>query len=334
MNPIRLNFLPISFGISLFALFFCVWNILSFTEDFCFSTTSCQLFAEFAIMGISFWWFGAFFFTVTLFLALFGLIYFGKLFTGFGVFIDFILLCIMFYTMPCLNCLVIGFCVAGTYYAFCFEGQRKGMPWPRPLILFPWGIVYIMIVGNIFMSYAKPWALVVGEDVSIHAYFSTSCSACASLITSDGDRKDISWYPVQESDEDVWKVKRLQEELAKGIPFKVAYQNILLSQLDTDIRDIFSLSHWVLQFNLWKNAGYVAKSGGQVLPLVEFHGTPSQSDASRANSTGISNSGVILLDGGQSSSLNNNSQSTTQSTESILGIVTSKCGDEIEPCPE
>ena len=319
MNPLKHKFLPISFGISLFGLFFSMWNVLDFTESFCFATTSCTLFAEFALLGISFWWIGVAFFTVTLILALFGLAYLGKLLAGAGVFLDFLLLCIMFYTMPCINCLIVGAIITVTFFSFCYEGQRKSLPFPKPWLLLPWALVFCMICGNIIMSHTKLWPLVGDNSAKIHVYFSTECSACAQLVRAQGNRTDIAWYPVQEDDNDLWQIKFLVKEIKEGTGFIDAYDKMHETDTQGNIYDIFSLSHWKLQFALWKNAAYVVKGGNGRLPFVEFQGLPSQ--LLKHQNTDSKNPVT----------LNQNERDTI---DSLLGDIEALCGDDEVPCPE
>ena len=275
LKQVKYKFSPISFWISLFGLLFSIWNVLNFTESFCFTPASCLLFSEFAVLGFSFWWLGVLFFTMTLILALFGFTYWGSVLGRVGVFLDTILLFIMFYTMPCVSCLLIGLTIAAVYFAFCYEGRKKTQPLPKPLLLLPWAIIFIMVCGNIMMSYARPWAIVGNKEDSIHVYFSMECTACETLIDAQGNGEGISWYPVQEKDDDIWKVGFLVKEMENGTPFRDAYKKMREATHAIEISDIFSWSHWDFQFALWKNAAYVMKGGQQKLPFVEFQGLPS-----------------------------------------------------------
>jgi len=317
MNPRKHKFFPISFGISVFGLFFSVWNVLDFTEAFCFSPASCTLFSEFAVFGISFWWLGVLFFTMMLFLALFGLAYFGKFLAEIGIVLDIILLCVMFYTMPCINCLIIGLAMASVYFSFCYEGQKRTLPMPKPPLLLPWAILFIMICGNISMSSARPWAISGNSDASIHVYFSTECSACATLIQSQGNRDDIAWYPVQVNDSDIWQVKFLFEEIKKGASIADAYMKMTKTDSSPDIFDVFSWAHWGIQFDLWKNATYVMRAGDTSLPFVEFHGAPSILLSQKQEGK------TLAIEGKEQNAI-----------DSLLGDVEAFCGDETEPCPE
>lgn len=326
MNPLKHKFLPVSFSISLLGLIFSAWNVFDFTESFCLTTSSCLLFSEFAVFGISFWWFGIVFFMSSLLLALFGFAFLGVLLGRIGVFFDFILLCVMFYTVPCSDCLIIGFMIALVYFSFLYEGRKKTLPIPKPFFLLPWSIVFIMICGNMMVSNIKPWAIVGENTSSIRVYFSTNCSACALLVKAQGNRPDIAWYPVQQNDNDIWQVKMLLEEMKNGVSFKDAYINMSETSSNFDIYDVFSLDHWSLQLELWKNAAYVMKSNTELLPFVEFQGVPSTllHESKNTKQYDQMSSGITI-------------DTDTQEQDNLdllLGNIEAVCGDEAEPCDE
>ncbi len=318
MNPIKFKFLPLSFIISLFGLAFSAYNVFSSSDNSCIALANCELFIDFTVLGISLWWFGIIFFFITLIFALFGLVQFGKCFSGLGVVLDIFLLSIMLISAPCSNCLIEGTLIVLVYMAFYWDSRNKKVPTkiPSPFFVFPWLIMLIMVLGDVFTSYTKPWPLTGDPNAQIRVYFSTNCSACATLIDAQGDSDNILWLPVQEEENDVFNIRYMEEQMQAGLTFKEAYQKLKTEKPSANIYDIFSFKHWNIQLQLWKNSAYVMKSNKNTIPLVEFHGLPS----------------MLLPSVEKPQSFNNN---PTQAVDDILGKVVGACGGEEEiPCPE
>ncbi len=322
MNPIKIKFLPLTFFLSLVGMAFSAYNVFSPSETSCIMSSSCELFVDFSVLGVSLWWFGIIFFSLTIIFSLFGLVKLGKFVSATGVILDLCLLCVMLISVPCSNCIIVGALIVLVYIAFHWDSRNKKIPtkMPRPFLIFPWVCALLMVLGNIFTLYAEPWAVTGNQNSSIRVYFSTDCSACAKLIDAQGNNPDILWFPVQEGENDAFEVKYLQAQLQAGLSLKQAFQKLKSENPEPSLYDVFSIDHWDIQLQLWKNSAHVMKSGKNVLPLVEFHGLPSN----------------LLPQGAEN--INNgamNSPNSMQVIDEILGNVVGACGDEtVEPCPE
>ncbi len=330
MNPIKHNFLPLSFFISLVGLLFSAWNVFDFSHEFCVLPSGCEVFVDFTLFGISLWWLGIAFCTVTLCLALFGKVSLGKLFSGIGVILDTGLIIVMIFSMPCSNCLVIGSCIALIHLAFYIDNRNKSLPFelPKPKLLLPWIVAFLMVLGNILMAQTNPWPVAGSYEDDVHVYFSFSCPACNELLMAQGEKDGVAWFPVQEGDEDAFAVKYLQGEMAKGVSFKQAYAQYQQEKPKADIFDVFNFEHWSIQFSLWKNAAHVMRAGKGSLPLVQYHGLPSHLNPQRTQEIKItydSNNGLNIK----------TNEDGLNVVDDLLGNVVGACNDEVEePCPE
>ncbi len=323
MNPSRFKFLTFSFIFSLIGLCFSAWNVFDSQDPNCLMLTTCELFVDFTILGISLWWFGIIFFSITLILALFGFVKLGKFVTGIGTLLDTLLLLTMVVTAPCSNCLLEGLLIVIVYFSFYFDSRNKKLPLKIfiPPFVYPWLIALFMLLGNFMIFSTETWQLAGNPNASIRVYFSTSCPACETLIDASGDSDEIAWYPVQENDNDVWSIRYMQEQMKNGSTFKQAYQKLKNNQHEENILDVLSFEHWYIQVQLWKNAAHVMRAGKNALPMVEFHGLPS-----------------ILLPQDQSYQQNYNYQDSINDQSNmindILGNVAGACDDTTEiPCP-
>lgn len=277
MLPKKHVFYPKSFLISFLGFIFSTWNIVGASADYC-PTGSCTLFANFSILGISLWWFGAFYFAILLTLCLFGLARIAKPLTTFGLISDLILLLIMLFTIPCNFCVIIAIFIGLSYLSIRYETRKITHTFPLPKLLILWGLILIMVCGNIFINSIATWKLVPAKSTqNIQVYFSPSCEACTKLIQQQWDNPNIAWYPVQENEDDIWFIKFIQNAYENGDNLNEALMKSKSSPLiaEASIFDCFSIEHWVLQLRLWRNAAHIMRSGQNNLPFIEYNGLPS-----------------------------------------------------------
>lgn len=320
MNPLRHKFLPVSFGVSVMGLAFSVYNILSsfLSGEVC--ETNCSVFADFTFMGFSLWWLSTLVFALILILSLFGLAYCIRLITAIALFCDLFLFAIMLKTAMCIMCVGAGVLFALSYYAIRYENRRPIEPYPKTLLLTVWGMLFIALIGSAVNASQKAYPLVSSENAAANVFFSPSCPACKKLIAAEHGNRYISWYPVEENEDDIWRIIYMKHCLQAG---DTLYQALLKAEEakpeDTvGFFDALDSEYFSMQFAVWKNSAIV-KRRSTVLPYTEVFGAPAD-----------------LEQGGTDSSirLQNSVQMQSNSVRQLIGRETEMCGDETEPCDE
>lgn len=318
MNPLRHKFLPISFGVSVIGLVFSVYNILStfLFEEAC--TEHCSVFANFTFMGFSLWWLSTLVFAAILLLSLFGFAYLIRLITAAALFLDLFLFAIMLTTTLCTMCIGAGILFACSYYAVRYENRRPIHPYPKTVLLTAWSVLFIALAGSGINAAQNPYPLLESENAAANVFFSPSCPACKQLISAEFGNKRISWYPVEENENDIWRIIYMQERLAAGDTLEQAFLKAERDRPEEKI-GIFSALDWdylTMQYAVWKNSAIV-KRRTSVLPYTEVFGTPKTL-------------------GGPEISLQNSAaaQNDTDAVAKLIGAETTFCGDESKPCDE
>lgn len=264
---------------SLVGLIFCLWVCFTGGEALCLSN-GCELFQDFSLAGVSLWQAGAALFAILLLLAFARLIRTALFCAALALAADAVLLCIMIFTAPCVNCLI-----AGSIIALCFiffrsetmQGKRERSP-----LAIVWLILLIMNAGGALRDIAEPWSpMSLQKENSVHIYFSPSCQACRALLSRAEEIKDASWYPVYENKRDILVISAMQKQLEKGTPILQAVEEAQQT-VPHDIKEDTSLRFTMLrpemlllQLRLWRNRAHVLGAGGNRLPFLEFHGLPS-----------------------------------------------------------
>lgn len=316
VNPLRHKFLPISFGVSLIGLGFSVYNVLNsyLSPETC--TANCSVFANFTFMGFSLWWVSTLVFAFILILSLFGLAYWIRLITAAALFLDLFLFVVMLTTTVCYMCMGAGVIFACSYYAVRYENRRPIEPYPKTLLLTAWGILFIALAGSAVNASQDAYPLVQAENPTTKVFFSPSCSACKKLIQAEYANKNIAWYPVEENEDDIWRIIYMQERLLAGDNLYQALEKAeqakpeekagLLDGLDGD--------YWHMQYEVWKNSAIV-KRRSTVLPFAEVYGVPTSLTVPTVR-------------------LQNSVQEQAETVQRLIGQDTELCGDQTKPCDE
>lgn len=320
MNPLRHKFLPVSFGVSVIGLVFSVYNILNgfLSEQAC--ETNCSVFADFTFMGFSLWWLSTLVFALILILSLFGFAYCIRIITAAALFCDLFLFVIMLKTAMCIMCVGAGVLFALSYYAIRYENRRPIEPYPKTLLLTVWGILFIALLGSALNASQKAFPLVSAEKATTNVFFSPSCAACKKLIAAEHGNRHISWYPVEENENDIWRIIFIKECLQAG---DTLHQALLKAEeakpeQKVGLFDALDAEYFRMQFAVWKNSAIV-KRRSAVLPYMEVFGAPA--DLSEQD-----NSSTIRLQ--------NSAQMQNNAVRQLIGRETALCGDEAKPCGE
>ena len=279
------HFPTMSFLLSLVGLSFCLWVRLSGGEALCI-TDGCALFQDFSLAGVSLWDAGSSFFGLLLLICLLRLLRTARFFAGAALAADIVLMVVMAFTAPCVNCLIVGLLIALTYFALLRETALHKRARRSPLLLF-WALFFTVGAVNVLSDGAELWSpLPQPEQASVQIFFSPSCRACQTLTEQAAALPDAAWFPVAEDSRDIWLIRAMTEHLASGMPLRNA-----IARAHADIPglaeapDLLALPEYrfsllkpdmlLLQFRLWKNRAHVLAAGSDRLPFVEFRGLPS-----------------------------------------------------------
>lgn len=269
------TFPALSAGICLAGLLFCLWVLFSGGEALCL-TNGCTLFQDLQIAGVSLWHLGAVLFALLLLCCLARLMPAARLLALAAVLADTVLLGIMLFTAPCVNCLLVGLLIA----LACLSLHRSTPR--RPALLWLWLLLFLFSLGSVVHDLAEPWSPQAEGSASVHIYFSPSCQACRTLTAQAERLNQARWYPVPENRRDIWVIRTMLEKMNGGMPLAQAAAEALAAVPEGPAFDeareyrlgLLRPELLLLQFRLWKNQAHVLASGSKRLPFLEFAGLP------------------------------------------------------------
>ena len=270
--------------LGLIGLSFCLWVQLSGGKALCL-TDGCALFQDFSLAGVSLWSAGSAFFGLTLLLCALRLPKAAGLLAGSALAADLLLMGVMSFTAPCVNCLIVGLLIALTFFSLLRETALHKRA-RRSLLLLAWALLFTVNAGGILRDASELWSpLPRPEQTSVQVFFSPSCRACQTLAEQASSLPDAAWFPVAEDSRDIWLIRAMAKRIAEGQSLNDA---IAGAHKDipglADAPDLMALPEYrfsllkpemlLLQFRLWKNRSHVLSSGSDRLPFVEFRGLP------------------------------------------------------------
>ncbi len=269
-------------AVCLVGLLFCLWVFFTGGKTLCL-TDGCTLFQDFRLAGVSLWQAGAVLFAALLSLAALRLTRPAYLLASLALAADAVLLCVMVFTAPCVNCLIVGALIALSFLAF--RGAATPERKERSTLLALWTVLLIIDLGGVARDLAEPWSPLpaTGEQASVQVYFSPSCRACQTLLSRADELENARWYPVPEDARDIWIIAAMNERLDKGIPLAKAVEEARRAAPDAEVFEndagyrlgLLKPGMLLLQFRLWRNHAHVLAAGSDRLPFVEFMGLPS-----------------------------------------------------------
>lgn len=261
-------------------LLFCLWVAFTGGRELCV-TDGCSLFQDFRIAGFSLWHGGAAFFASLLALCLLKWKKTARILAGTALAADTVLLAVMIFTAPCMNCLA-----AGSLIALCAWTLRRdacGMPRRSSPLLAVWCALLICNAGGLAKELAGPWSpLPPSGDGSVRVWFSPSCPACRTLAEQSSDIGAARWHPVPEGPRDIWVIAEMTRRLKDGASLPEAISSAQAAVPPPGEFDalpgyrigLLSPGMLLLQLRLWRNQAHVLASGSPRIPLVEFSGIP------------------------------------------------------------
>ena len=256
---------------------FCVWSALGNDVNFCV-TTGCTLYQDFTVAGISLWWFGTAAFGALAGLSLLGSADWGRILAALAVAGDVCLLLLMAFTAPCVSCLVAALLFAIIYFLLrrAPVAQSRMRPEERrhSLLLWVWLALFVVNVGAVARSQMDVWPILdESENASMRMFFSPSCRYCIEGINALSGKVDVAFYPLAETEADIWKVARMRSLLDEG-------QNIAQALAQSqNATEPSGFSSWrpdmlLLRFRLLRDKAHIFAAGSQGVPFFEQRGLP------------------------------------------------------------
>lgn len=237
----------------------------------CFSS-GCSLFRDGRMGAVSLWWVGGACFFVLALLCLRGKRRAAYLLASLALFLDALLLLVMFFTAPCLDCLI----VAAFFGLSCFALRPLPDGWfgavPGRMILLPiWCGLFLANLAAVGNEALPRWAVANAGNTSMRIYFAPSCEHCRAALMAWGHTAAL--YPVAETDDDADAVLKLEALLLKGVPMAEALERC--RNPEEPLPPSAPFTRTLLSIRMLRNKAAVLKQGFQALPLIEINGMPS-----------------------------------------------------------
>jgi hypothetical protein len=235
------------------------------------ATAGCALFRDSKIAGISLWWVGGAFFFILTILCLRGQRALARMLARLALFLDAILLIIMFFTAPCLDCLVVAALIAVCFFSLRPINSGWFLEDAAPSVLLPvWIGLFLGNCAVVVNEQTPQYTLGNAATAEVRLYFSPSCPACREAIQALGSSALL--YPVEEREGDFEAILRFESLLAAGRPPAEALQGSL--QEDSPVPSISLLRQGIVRVQLLRNKAAVLRQGFRALPLIEVNGMP------------------------------------------------------------
>ena len=266
-------------SLAVLAAGFCIWSAFGNEVNLCV-TSGCALFQDTSIAGISLWWAGGITFAALGAAALMGAAQLGVVLAGFALLGDIGLLLLMSVTAPCVSCLIVACLFAMIYCGFrqVAHRTRSGMPNEKPglsVLLLIWGLLVIVNVGTALRTQADVWAITDNStDATVRMFFSPSCPSCQEGIALLSGRVDVAFYPLAESESDLYKTARMLRLMDNGASIAEA----LAKAQDAPAPSVLAATApdmLLLRLRMLRNKAHVFMAGSQTVPFFEYHGLPS-----------------------------------------------------------
>jgi hypothetical protein len=259
-----------TFILSLLGLLWCAYIAFPVDAHLPCATSGCEIFRDSKFAGLSLWWVGGAFFFVYCSVCLRGYRFLAWLFIMAALFLDALLLIIMLFTAPCLDCLVVA-ALMGLCACTLLPLSRE-TPGFRPLsLLIPIWFGLFLSNGVLAANEQIPEYTISGESKGeVRLYFSPSCSACREAIRSLGARATL--YPVEEREGDFDSIILMERFIREGASPEEALQRSLAEEMGPV--DLPLTERVILSMQLLRNKAAVMRQGFRALPLIQINGMP------------------------------------------------------------
>ena len=308
--------------ITLLATAFCAWCAFGNDVTFC-TSAGCFLYQDFTISGISLWWLGTGVFAILAGLSLLGAAITGKFIAGFALVADLCLLFLMALTAPCTSCLIVACLFALTYLTFVkVASDLPRHKEKRSILLWLWILLFTLNIGGTIRSQTSVWPILDSdEDIKVRMFFSPSCAHCKEGINALSGHVDIAFYPVAETDDDIYKIVKMRDLLETGMNISDALEQAQNPTIPQGLHKI-SPNLLLIRFNLLRNKSHIFAAGVQTVPYFEYHGLPSFISKNKKQSNN------------QKSNNANETRNTIKDPSLPIDdpLITGQCGGK-NPCP-
>lgn len=241
------------------------------------ATSGCALFRDTKFAGLSLWAVGGGYFFILAVICLRGNRHLARALAILALFLDALLLLIMYLTAPCFDCLVAAVCIGLCYFSIRNGGDGWFQEQSGTSVLLPvWVGLFLgnaVLAGNEMLPMHSMNAKDKGD---VRIFFSPSCPACREALVAFGDKAVL--YPVLESENDRDSILRLESYLAAKIPMKEA----LARSLDPaqEVPGLPFVRGLLLDLQLLRNKAALMRQGFRALPLIQINGMPGQKNTS------------------------------------------------------
>lgn len=235
------------------------------------ATSGCALFRDTRFAGVSLWWVGGLYFFALSVVCLRGNRLLARLFAMLALFLDALLLLIMFLTAPCFDCLVVALFFGLGYYSLLGSPDSWFSGEPRPSLLLP--LWFGLFLGNCVLAANEmlpTYSLGSQKTADVRLYFSPSCPACREAVKSVGDKAVL--YPVLEGEGDFDAILRFEALLERGLPVQEAFTQSLDPLAETP--QPLLRERLLIAAQLLRNKASLLRQGFRALPLIQVNGMP------------------------------------------------------------
>lgn len=241
------------------------------------ATSGCALFRDTKFAGLSLWGVGGGYFFVLAVLCLRGRQVLARQLSLLALFLDALLLLVMFLTAPCFDCLVVAALIGLGYYSLIGSGEGWFQEASKTSILLP--VWFGLFLGNAVLAGNEmlPAHSINGKNkADLRIYFSPTCPACREALTAFGDKAVL--YPVLEGEGDMAPLLRLEAFLAAKMPMAEAVERSL--DPAEPVPDLSFYRRALLELQLVRNKAALMRQGFRALPLIQVNGMPGHASTS------------------------------------------------------
>jgi hypothetical protein len=262
--------------LSLLGAGFTSWSAWGNAIDLCF-TAGCTIYQDSTLAGVSLWWIGTGGFGLLALLAIVGRPVLALAVSGIALFLDCLLLLLLAVTSPCVACLLAGLFFALVYTA-CRNAAYIKRPISRSWLLLCWSFLLVANLLNVARSEMGTWAIQESAAPNMKFYFSPVCSACQEGIRAFSGRKDVSFYAVAKTEQEILLIAAMKRAVQQGASMAEALKNAPEEPLPSPV-SLYMPDMLLMRLALLRNASHAMSAGGGVLPLIEYLGLPPENIA-------------------------------------------------------
>ncbi len=260
----------------LLGLSFCLHQALGINLAIGCASAGCQLTADFAILGLSLYWYGAAYFLALLILLLLGQNKYALILSALAVGVDVTLKAILAFLLPCSSCMVAGGLMFATF-VFLAWPYLKSVPTTvtqnRSVLLlsFLWLLVFAPNATNLGREYLGPKPIYGSSDAPINIFFSPNCPSCKDMIEavySTNSQGDASFFPVALTRQDRKDIRTLDFRLNNRTDFLNALNGCCSDEHPDEHPKARRTGDWKLFLMSYLNRQFLLSLGKYHVPVM------------------------------------------------------------------